>query len=51
MKNIKYLILFTSILCASCHKFLDQTPQGVVSGVDLNTPENVDKMVIAHIQN
>ena len=47
MKNIKYIILFTSVLCASCHKFLDQTPQGVVSGSDLNTPQNVDKMVIA----
>ena len=48
MKNIKYLAAF--ILCitvASCKKYLDETPQGVVSSADLSTPANTDAMVIA----
>ena len=41
-------ILSGLVLCLlSCGKILDHTPQGVISGQDLNTPENVEKMVIA----
>ncbi|GEP98315.1 RagB/SusD family nutrient uptake outer membrane protein [Chitinophaga cymbidii] len=47
MKNIFLLILSAFLLTSSCKDVLDQTPQGVVSDDDLNTPENVDKMVIA----
>jgi len=49
MKN-KHTLLMLLIICGltfSCKKILDETPQGVVSDADLNTPENVDKMVIA----
>ncbi|HWV69974.1 RagB/SusD family nutrient uptake outer membrane protein [Chitinophaga sp.] len=47
MKHFNYIIIALLALCASCSKTLDKTPQGVISGDDLNTPENVDKMVIA----
>lgn len=46
MKNILVLIVGV-IFFTSCQKNLDQTPQGVVSSEDLNTPANVDAMVIA----
>jgi hypothetical protein len=48
MKNIKYLaaILILTI-SASCKKYLDETPQGVVSQADLTSPANTDAMVIA----
>lgn len=39
--------LLLIIAMGSCTKVLDETPQGVVSDDDLNTPENVDKMAIA----
>ena len=42
-----FLIAFLSICLFSCKKTLDTTPQGTASGSDLNTPANVDKMVIA----
>lgn len=44
---MKYVFLFIILFAFSCKDALDQTPQGVVSDDDLNTPENVDKMVIA----
>ncbi|RFS21720.1 RagB/SusD family nutrient uptake outer membrane protein [Chitinophaga silvatica] len=46
MKRYIYIIAGLMGLFA-CGKTLDQTPQGVISGQDLNTPENVEKMVIA----
>lgn len=45
-KYILILICFTGIWC-SCKKALDQQPQGSISSDELNTPANVDKMVIA----
>lgn len=47
---IKYplLLLAAAMLFAGCsEEFLDFTPKGVISGEQLNTPENVEKMVIA----
>ena len=35
------------MILSSCEKTLDEPAQGVVSGDDLSTPENIDKMVIA----
>lgn len=39
------LIVYFLIL-TSCDSFLDKTPQGVISSDDLNTTENVEKLVI-----
>ncbi|SEW51846.1 RagB/SusD family nutrient uptake outer membrane protein [Chitinophaga arvensicola] len=47
MKHFIYIIIAFSLLGTSCSRSLEQTPQGVISGNDLNTPENIDKMVIA----
>lgn len=48
MKNIKYIAaLLLCITAASCKKYLDTNPQGVVSAADLTTPANTDAMVIA----
>ncbi|KAA2240374.1 RagB/SusD family nutrient uptake outer membrane protein [Chitinophaga agrisoli] len=47
MKHIKYILILGCILLGACSKFLDQTPQGVISGDDLNSPDNVEKMVTA----
>lgn len=47
MKNIILLIFSVLLITASCKRILDETPQGVVSDNDLNTPENVNKLVIA----
>ena len=48
MKSIKYLaILFFSMLTVSCSKYLNETPQGVISSQDLETPTNTDAQVIA----
>lgn len=47
---IKYpviLILSVLITTGCSEEFLDFTPKGVISGDQLNTPENVEKMVIA----
>jgi starch-binding outer membrane protein, SusD/RagB family len=47
MKNKIFFFSIALIAFASCKKDLEKVPQGVVSSADLNTPENVDKMVIA----
>ncbi len=47
MKHIKYILILGCILLGACSKFLDQTPQGVISGDDLNSPDNLEKMVTA----
>ena len=48
MKNIKYIAAFIILMvAASCKKYLDETPQGVVSTANLTTPANTDAMVIA----
>jgi len=48
MKNKIFIAIFMgSILLASCTKSLNETPQGVISTSDLNTPANVDGQVIA----
>jgi len=48
MKNIKYIAaLILCVLTASCKKYLDETPQGVISSADLNNATNADAMVIA----
>lgn len=48
MKTSKYIALTAAIAFSlSCAKVLDHTPQGVISGDNLNTPENAEKMVIA----
>jgi len=43
----KYLLLIACLLgaLASCKKALDEQPQGVIASEQLNTPENVEKMV------
>lgn len=46
MKN-RILLLCLFGIAVSCNKFLNEKPQGVISGDELNTPENIDKMVIA----
>jgi len=48
MKNIKYIAAFIiCIMAASCKKYLDETPQGVISQADLSSPANTDAMVTA----
>ncbi|WP_345331177.1 RagB/SusD family nutrient uptake outer membrane protein [Mucilaginibacter defluvii] len=47
MKRYILPVLMVCLLTTSCKKFLDEQPQGTVSGDDLNTPENVDKMLIS----
>ncbi len=48
MKNLKYIAaLILCIVFVSCKKYLDETPQGVVSSADLTTPANTDAMVTA----
>jgi hypothetical protein len=46
MKRFFLLIAILSTL-ASCKKILEQAPQGVISDEDLNSPANIDKMVVA----
>ena len=45
----KYILLITCLLATvvSCKKALDEQPQGVIASDQLNTPTNIDKMVIA----
>jgi hypothetical protein len=45
----KYLLLIICLIgtLGSCKKALDEQPQGVIASSQLNTPENVEKMVIA----
>jgi hypothetical protein len=48
MKKIKYLaVILLLVITASCKKYLDTTPQAVISTGDLTTPANTDAMVIA----
>ena len=48
MKNFKYIAaIIVLMMSASCKKYLDETPQGVVSSSDLTTPANTDAMLIA----
>lgn len=47
MKHKKYIFLLGCLLLGACSKFLDQTPQGVIAGDDLNSPQNLEKMVVA----
>lgn len=48
MKDIKTLsISLVLILFISCTKQLEQSPQGVVSDADLNTPDKVEQMINA----
>jgi hypothetical protein len=48
MKNLKYIAAIVFCLtAASCKKYLDETPQGVVSSADLANPTNADAQVIA----
>ena len=48
MKNLKYIAAFILLLFSiSCKKALDKVPQGVVFNETLETPANVDAMVIA----
>lgn len=45
--KIIFLLLFLSGTTISCKKFLEVPPKGVVSETDLNSPQNVEKLVIA----
>ncbi len=47
MKSKIYIAGFICICLLSCKKTLDTIPQGTAASADLNTPANVDKMVIA----
>lgn len=49
MKTFKYISLAAALLLplSACDSFLDVTPQGVADSDDLNTPENIEKMIIA----
>ena len=47
MKRLVYILAIFLAGFSSCKKVLDEPAQGVISGDDLNTPENVDKLVIA----
>lgn len=47
MKNKLLIGLSIIMMCFACKKSLDEKPQAVVSSEDLNTPENVEKMVIS----
>src|ERR1700761_8775447 len=48
MKKIKYILAAVLMIgSASCKKYLNEAPQGVVSLSDLTTPANTDAMVIA----
>jgi hypothetical protein len=46
-KKILILMLIAGVFFASCKKYLDEAPQGLISSEDLNTPANIDKMVIS----
>ncbi|UOE51112.1 RagB/SusD family nutrient uptake outer membrane protein [Mucilaginibacter sp. SMC90] len=45
----KYLLLIICLIgtLGSCKKALDEQPQGVIASDQLNTPENIEKMVVA----
>ncbi|MCF2517086.1 RagB/SusD family nutrient uptake outer membrane protein [Dyadobacter sp. CY351] len=46
-KKIIYALTLLMVLFTGCDDALVEPAQGVISGDDLNTPENVDKMVVA----
>ncbi|MDR0575480.1 MAG: RagB/SusD family nutrient uptake outer membrane protein [Tannerella sp.] len=43
----KIFCIFISLLAFSCTDMLDQRPQGVISDIDLNTPDKVEQLIIA----
>jgi len=49
MKTIKYGLLTAVLMTGSlaCQDTLDVNPKAVISGNDLNTPENIEKMCVA----
>lgn len=50
MKKMKLFMicgLLTFVLAACSGSFLDYTPKGTISGNNLNTPENINKLIIA----
>jgi len=49
MKKIKYTltIAFFTLILSACDSFLDENPKGMLSDDQLNTAENIEKMVIA----
>jgi len=48
MKNLKYIVTLAILIALGCSTdTLDVLPRGVVTSEDLNSPENVEKMVIA----
>jgi len=47
MRNKLIIGLYIFMMCIACKKSLDEKPQAVVASEDLNTPENVEKMVIS----
>jgi len=47
MNNKIYIAVLMCVCLISCKKALDTNPQGTAASSDLNTPANVDKMVIA----
>ncbi|WPU92767.1 RagB/SusD family nutrient uptake outer membrane protein [Mucilaginibacter sabulilitoris] len=47
MKSKIYIAALVCVCLLSCKKTLDTVPQGTAASSDLNTPANVDKMVIA----
>lgn len=47
---MKFQTVLTTAVClflSGCGDFLDQAPQGVISGDDLNTPKNVENMIVS----
>jgi hypothetical protein len=47
-KTSNYMLLLLIVfLTASCKKYLDVTPQGVVTGANVSTAKNVDGLVLA----
>lgn len=49
MKTFKYITLAAALLLpmTACDSFLDESPKATADSDDLNTPENIEKMVIA----
>jgi len=47
MKMKIIIAILIGLFFASCKETLDQDPQGAISGDNLNTPENAEKMLIA----
>ncbi|HJT73238.1 MAG TPA: RagB/SusD family nutrient uptake outer membrane protein [Chitinophaga sp.] len=47
MKRNLYILITSCLLFGACSNFLDQTPQAVISGDELDKPENIEKMVTA----